>query len=68
MTTTVAADVIGVSRPTLVKMIDRGDIAAHRVGTHRRLRRDDVLAARAARRRVRQAAAQELLEAGEAFD
>jgi len=68
MTTTVAAGVIGVSRPTLVKMIDRGEIAAHRVGTHRRLRRDDVLAARAARRRVRQAAAQELLEAGEAFD
>jgi excisionase family DNA binding protein len=68
MTTTVAADVIGVSRPTLVKMIDRGEIAARSVGTHRRLRREDVLAARATRHDARRIAAQELLEAGEAFD
>lgn len=68
MTTTVAADVIGVSRPTLVKMIDRGEIAARSVGTHRRLRREDVLAARVTRRDARRIAAQELLEAGEAFD
>jgi excisionase family DNA binding protein len=68
MTTTVAADVIGISRPTLVKMIDRGEITAWSVGTHRRLRRADVLAARAARRDARRIAARELLEAGEAFD
>jgi excisionase family DNA binding protein len=68
MTTTVAADVIGISRPTLVKMIDRGEITAWSVGTHRRLRREDVLAARAARRDARRIAARELLEAGEAFD
>lgn len=68
MTTTVAADVIGVSRPTLVKMIDRGEIAARSVGSHRRLRREDVLAARATRRDARRIATQELLEAGEAFD
>ncbi len=68
MTTTVAADVIGISRPTLVKMIDCGEITARSVGTHRRLRREDVLAVRAARRDARRSAASELLEAGEVFD
>jgi len=68
LTTTVAADVVGVSRPTLMKMISRGEIPAHRVGTHHRLHRDDVLAARTARRLARQDAVRELLEAGEAFD
>ncbi|ROP61115.1 excisionase family DNA-binding protein [Curtobacterium sp. ZW137] len=68
MTTTVAADVIGISRPTLMKLIDRGEIAAHTVGTHHRLRRDDVLELRRVRREARSLAARELLEAGEAFD
>lgn len=68
LTTTVAADVIGVSRPTLMKMIRRGTITAHKVGTHHRLRRADVLAVREARQTARKTAANELLRAGEAFD
>ncbi|WIB76894.1 excisionase family DNA-binding protein [Curtobacterium sp. MCPF17_002] len=68
MTTTVAADVIGISRPTLMKMIQNDEISAHRVGTHHRLRRADVLSARTARAERRAAAASELLRAGEAFD
>jgi len=68
MTTTVAADVIGISRPTLMKLIRRGEIAAHTVGTHHRLRRADVLEFRARRQAARPDAGRELLEAGEAFD
>lgn len=59
VTTTVAARMLGVSRPTLMKMIARGDIPAHKVGSHSRLRSEDVLAARATRRqRQRDAFAQ----------
>lgn len=68
LTTTVAADVIGVSRPTLMKMIARGEVQARMVGTHHRLRRSDVLAVRDARRTARSSAAAELRRAGEAFD
>lgn len=42
LTTTVAARELGVSRPTLMKMIRNGDIAAHRVGTHHRVKTDEV--------------------------
>jgi len=56
LTTTVAADQLGISRPTLMKMIQNGEIPAHRKGTHHRLKRSDVLAFKRARlERQRQA-------------
>lgn len=44
MTTGQAADVLGVSRPTVVTLIDEGRIPARKIGTHRRVRTDDVIA------------------------
>lgn len=43
LTSTVAAEILGVSRPTLMKWAKEGAIATHKRGTHARFKRDDVL-------------------------
>jgi len=68
LTTTVAAQVIGISRPTLMKIISRGDLSAKRVGSHTRLMRDDVIEFRARRQADRVVSIEELRHAGDAFD
>jgi excisionase family DNA binding protein len=68
LTTTGAARLLDISRPTLMKLVGRGELPAHRVGSHTRLHRDDVLALRERRRAARLTATQELLTAGEPFD
>src|SRR6266568_857944 len=50
LTSQQAADVLGVSRPTVKRLIEKGELPAERVGTRHRLRLDDVLQYRAARR------------------
>lgn len=62
VTTSTAAAMLGVSRPTLMKLVADGMIAAHKVGTHTRLRSSDVLEAKRARRERERAAFAELLE------
>jgi excisionase family DNA binding protein len=51
-----AAEILGVSRQYLVRLIDRGEISAEKVGTHRRLHANDVEAFKTARDAKRLAA------------
>jgi len=60
LTTQQAADLLGVSRPTVVRIIDSGQLPAERVGNRRRLMLEDVLAYRERRRRAQYAALDEL--------
>lgn len=62
LTTTMAANLLRISRPTLMKLIQSGELASHRVGSHHRLNTSDVLAFREARRTKQRQAFQELLE------
>lgn len=46
LTTSQSADLLGVSRPHLIKLIGRGELGCRLVGTHRKLRVREVIAYR----------------------
>jgi len=56
LTTQQAADLLGVTRPTVIKILNEGGMPFDRVGTHRRLLLGDVLSYREQRRAAQYAA------------
>lgn len=68
LSTKEAADLLNVSRPFLIKLIESGEIAFHRVGSHRRIRADDVLAYKRKRETARRQGMNELQRLGQEFD
>ncbi|MEU9360231.1 helix-turn-helix domain-containing protein [Streptomyces sp. NPDC048301] len=62
LTTQEAADLLGVSRPTFVKILDEGGVAFSRPGRHRRVLLEDVLAYKEKRRSQRRQGLDRLID------
>ena len=62
VTTTTAAKMLDISRPSLMKLIKDGTLAAHMVGSHHRLKTADVIKLQKQRRHAQQAAVLEMLD------
>ena len=61
LSTQQAADILNVSRPFLIKLIEDGELQCFKVGTHRRLAASEVFAYRELRERERSDALDELI-------
>lgn len=65
LATSEAAQMLGVSRPTLVRLLDAGEIPYEQPARHRRVRLADVLAYQARARRARAANLDEMVRVSE---
>ena len=68
LTTKEAADLLNVSRPFLVSLLDGEQIPFHKVGSHRRIRACDVLDFRSRRDAQRSKVLDDLQRLGQEFD
>ena len=68
LSTKEAADLLNVSRPFLVKLLEEGKIPFHRVGSHRRIRAEDVTKYKEKQDQVRSKALRDLQRLGQEFD
>lgn len=68
LSTQEAADLLNVSRPFLVKLIENREIPHHKVGAHRRIRAEDLFAFKRRRDRKRDEALSRLARLGQEID
>lgn len=68
LSTKQAADILNVSRPFLVKLLETKTIPYHKVGSHRRISAEDVLKYKANRDAERGKGLEELQRLGQEFD
>ena len=65
MTTQAAADLIGCSRPFVIKLLQKGEIPFTKVGRHRRIRFEDVMTYKKRKREEQERLLIEIMQADE---
>ena len=65
LTTTEAAQLLNVSRPHVITLLERGELPFEKVGTHRRIRLADVIAYRHTQDQRRRQALDDMVRQGE---